>query len=177
MYHWGELLQQTVLVLGNFSREALPGLKQMCSWTWSNQGSHSPVGSAAFSCLTCTSRSQLEFGSLHNTAAAAAGLQHLIPVLAMEAVFPLANLAVQGQAWSLCWAVGTGKSKDCYCLVSGLWNWELLVRGETKVWRENIRWFGMKSISFCELDGILTPVTEYQQMAFISSAIYANWSF
>lgn len=38
-------------------------------------------------------------------------------------------------------------------------------------------WFGMKSISFSELDRILTPVTEYQQMACISSEMYANWSF
>lgn len=86
MHHWDELLQQAILVLGNFSKGALSGLKQMCSWTWSNQGSHNPMGSAAFSCLTCTSRFQLEFGSLHNTAAAAAGLQHFIPLLATESV-------------------------------------------------------------------------------------------
>lgn len=67
--------------VGQLLQKALSVLKQMCSWTQSNQSSHNLTGSAAFSCLTCTSRSQLEFGSLHNTAAAVAGLQHLIPCL------------------------------------------------------------------------------------------------
>lgn len=135
------------------------------------------MGSAAFSCLTCTSRSQLEFGSLHNTAAAAAGLQHLIPLLAVEAEFPwqtLLHKVRHGLSAGLLQQGGAG-IVIALSLGSGTGSCWYMVRQRSG--EQTQEWFGMKSISFCELGGILTPVTEYQKMAFVSSAIYANWSF
>lgn len=73
--------------------------------------------------------------------------------------------------------LGQGRARTAVALSldSGSRSWWYVMRQRSG--ERTQEWFGMKSISFSELDRILTPVTEYQQMACISSEMYANWSF
>lgn len=143
-----------------------------CTWTQSKGDNPIPMGSAAFSCLTCTSRSRMKFGYLHNTAsaAAAAGIWHLIPLRSYQPDFT-------GDKQDPSCGLLVGEEKGL--LLPSLWVLELEAGGMIRHRLESEPWIGLGQGPALSMSwmGLSHSCYWVSLMACVSWDVCANWRF